>query len=612
MKRLRGEKGSALVMVMFMMLVLTLLGVAVLSAAVGGARRTLTRENDIQSLQLTQKTLDESVAYIAANLDGKAIDPDDLSVTLNRLVAQIPALEAEETAEGGGVQTELDLASGRLLSAVPVPDFPSGTIRGNASYTVTLTAEGSVNGVKRTMKQDVKVSMYPDFLNYAFGSEEDLILNGSPQIRGNIYAGGTLRVSNVANYAYKGSSLKQNSLFPVMKERSDNALPLAFVQSLDRFTLSENNYPERAVNRGTDGAVLSGELTKANVGKALGIDLSQIRIRSNEQFIRVDVGQSFRDKLSRALGVSPAALPDDNAGIASYLKSYEKALRMPVKPIEPIEPVNPNSADKEAQKRYEEEAAVYEKARAKYIEELTLYETALSELSQALSNMTGTVVFDGDLNVDGEWSRDLVLANKSNSSLSADSWLIVNGNLTVGNTVDNSALRLYSNILVTGSANLAGAINVDSTMFVLGGTTIQDAVITGASAGGEGEKEIVLISKGPILLNRIDAFSSTAQTLRGFFYTDDTAELYGVGSNFDLRGGFFAKKNLTVNAVVGNSTEDAGGQRISFDEQSPGQPSRFKVDYNSEVFEHQGLALPRVDKVRVKADKIRLADTPPD
>lgn len=50
-----NERGSALVLVMFVALLLTILGVAVLGATMGGAQRTETRENDVQSLHLAQR-----------------------------------------------------------------------------------------------------------------------------------------------------------------------------------------------------------------------------------------------------------------------------------------------------------------------------------------------------------------------------------------------------------------------------------------------------------------------------------------------------------------------------------------------------------------------------
>ncbi|CAM4395383.1 hypothetical protein [Saccharibacillus endophyticus] len=600
MRRFREEKGSALVMVMFMMLILTLLGVAVLSAAVGGARRTLTRENDIQSLQLTQKTLDESVAYIAEKLDGEKLKANVLGSTLQNVLTGIPALQASNAATGEGVKTELALASTRLLSAKASDDFAGNALKKESSYTVTLIAQSEINGVKRTLKQDVKVSLYPDFLNYAFGSEQDLILNGSPTIKGNIYAGKTLRVNNVANYAYRGQNLQKTSLFPRMQNRADGSQPLAFIQSLEDFTLSENGYAPRAVNRGADGAALSGELTIANVRKALDIDLSQVRIRKNEQFVKVDVDQSFRDKFIQALGLSESV---EIADYASYLNGYPNALKMPVKPVPPVRPVDPLSTDKTIQDQYKKELDAYEKAYTDYIQvQLPKYQKELSDLTTALTTMKSTVVFNGDLNVDGDWLKGLMQTAKS-----ASSWLIVNGNLTVNNTLDNTPLNIDSSILVTGAVNLGGKITVDSTLLTLGNTKIQDATITGVSKSGS-VKEIVLISKGPILLNRVDAFSqaNVAQTLRGFFYTDAAAELYGVGSNFDLQGGFFAKGNLTVNAVVGNSVEDASRQNIVFDDQTISKTSRFKVDYNDQVFNNQGLALPRVDQISVKAEKIEL------
>lgn len=79
LKRLKEERGSALVLVMFILLLLTILGLSVLSATIGGAQRTETRKNDVQSLHLAEKTLDEAVAYITSSLNKKIESNIDMS-----------------------------------------------------------------------------------------------------------------------------------------------------------------------------------------------------------------------------------------------------------------------------------------------------------------------------------------------------------------------------------------------------------------------------------------------------------------------------------------------------------------------------------------------------
>ncbi len=614
MKQWRGEKGSALVMVMFMMLILTLLGVAVLSAAVGGARQTLTRENDIQSLQLTQKVLDESVASIAAQINAKTANPDFKEINLKDALNEITN-SLDPAINKAGVKTEnLANASGKLLAKPEVKaDLASKVVNNGVdiftAYTITLRAGATVNGVERTLTQQVKVNMYPDFLNYAFGSENNLILNGTPLIKGNIYAGNMLQVSQIAKYRYKNNWLTQDSIFPKMKIGSSGQLPQAYVQSLDQFVVSKSGGPYTSVNSSRNGTE-----TDKRVKEALNIPLEQVKVKNNQKFIKIDVDQSVIDKLAEALGKSRKDVADNYGDLAGYLdKQTGIKIALPVEPPKPklLEEGPPSipsvTASDDVQKAYLSALKTYNDVKKGYEDALAKYQSELLSVKTKLSTMDSTVIYDdpahgSTLTLDGGLLSDLGTAGNK-----AGKWLIVKGDLIVNNTVSNTPLKIASNLLVTGNVTLAGPIDVDSTLFTLGKTTIQDASIHGIKDSGE-EKEIVLISKGEILLNRVDKFKNTADSLRGFFYTDSTAELYGVGTNFKLQGGFFAKGDLTVNAVFGDSKE--GDSRIQVVPQiDPGdsvENSRFQVDYNNQVFEHQGISLPHVPQVSVTAGKIQL------
>lgn len=109
-----NERGSALVLVMFVALLLTILGLAVLGATVGGAQRTETRENDVQSLHLAQKGLDETAAYIQTKLDGrKDIDPDHMEDEIKDIVLEI---KNKMVVDSYDVSTDLSGAGGTIKS----------------------------------------------------------------------------------------------------------------------------------------------------------------------------------------------------------------------------------------------------------------------------------------------------------------------------------------------------------------------------------------------------------------------------------------------------------------------------------------------------------------
>ncbi|TXK85384.1 hypothetical protein [Paenibacillus sp. N3.4] len=71
MKVLKEERGAALLLVLFIILVFAMLGLAVMSASIGGAVRSETKQKDVQSLHLADKALNEAVAMIQGMLQAK-------------------------------------------------------------------------------------------------------------------------------------------------------------------------------------------------------------------------------------------------------------------------------------------------------------------------------------------------------------------------------------------------------------------------------------------------------------------------------------------------------------------------------------------------------------
>ena len=66
---LRNQRGSTLLVVMLMMLVFTVLGLSILSASIGGAKRTEVRETQVEEDLTAIKQLNEAVAYIKSTIE---------------------------------------------------------------------------------------------------------------------------------------------------------------------------------------------------------------------------------------------------------------------------------------------------------------------------------------------------------------------------------------------------------------------------------------------------------------------------------------------------------------------------------------------------------------
>ncbi|AIQ61254.1 hypothetical protein [Paenibacillus borealis] len=612
---IESERGSALVLVMFVVLLLTILGLAVLGATVGGAQRSETRENDVQSLHLAQKGLNEAAAYIQSELQGlklEDIDPQSLGDILGKLDDNKSSLK---------VATELQSTSSGSVDGIEYDDNNDKKIgKQSIQYTITISSKAVVNGVERTLRQQVIIDSYPDFLKYVFGSQKTLRLNGSPILKGNVYAGEKLLVTNTPWYTYLGRRYPEVTLdFPKVTSNADgSALGEIHVQAMDNIKYKENFQPKESVSsedQEDNMTSLPGNETARNdiLNKILHVNSSNIKIKEKNKFVQINVEESFFDKLAQGLTLSKddstqktlrnsmrAEYNQSTAQLNSWIIGRSEVTHIQGMPVAPVK-VLPDA----------EEADIEQ-----YERDLNNYNMKL----QQLETLDSTMIFNGNLVVDGLAYKKLFYPPETSTQNDPKSgelprWFIVAGNLEINNfTADFLPVR--ANILVTGNVKIKGNVEFDSTMLVLGETTVEDANIKGirSSNGSNNEetKELVLISKGKVLINRLHAFAvnepSVEETMEAFFYTDSSGELYGVGSMFHLIGGFFAKDNLTVNAVTGKVVEPdplTGGSLVI--SQTPA-PERFVIDYKPDIYENQQSSLPRVQTVNVNVGPMQLVN----
>ncbi|MNW49107.1 hypothetical protein D3C74_265120 [compost metagenome] len=565
-----------------------------MGAALGGANRTEKAEDNVQSLHLAEKTLDEAVAYLVAQYDGEAMRPEDLAYDM--LQSQVDKLKPKIT------NPCLNGAEGIIIKAEPRELAADHT---HTSYSVKLTAEATVNNTKRTLQQEVIISSYPEFLNYAFGSEKDVIINGavySP--KGSVYAGNELKIDNWADYKYFTIDKWIKAAYPRLDLKDDNKV---FVQSLDAIKVHNLT---GVTPRGREEGDYTSYLRSSNpvIDDLLGISQSQIQIRSNKKFVSINVEETFIDKATEATGIDTARSEIKNAIDSGNYTAFSDKLvsygvtKMTTPPVKPTPPLDLNDTG----------------AMSEYLSKKATYDSYIAQFS----NISGSKLFDGDLELDGIEYKALEFTNNAQQGINGSSvkWFVVNGDLNIMNYNPDPGekLTIKGNILVTGDVTISGNVMVDATIYTLGKTTLQDAIIRGMGPVND-RKQLMMISKGKIFINRVDApsnhgsySSSNANTLDAFFYTDDTAELYGVGSVFWLNGGFFSKGTLTINAVRGDVTDDPGVD-FNFHSAQDGldkDKSRFVIEYYDKFFDNQSSALPRVEQLSVQVKSRKLISNP--
>lgn len=141
--------------------------------------------------------------------------------------------------------------------------------------------------------------------------------------------------------------------------------------------------------------------------------------------------------------------------------------------------------------------------------------------------------------------RNLQIGDKGNLIIPENQWLVVNGDLIIYPTPGDESLEISGNLLVTGDVEIHGTVKFDSTIISLGNVLVNNAKIEKIQENDT----LVLITQGNLVISRIKEFEDTANELNAFFYTDSSATLYGIGSNYKINGGVFAKGDLILNAI---------------------------------------------------------------
>lgn len=152
-------------------------------------------------------------------------------------------------------------------------------------------------------------------------------------------------------------------------------------------------------------------------------------------------------------------------------------------------------------------------------------------------------------------------------------------------------LTIARPLIVRGNLTIRGNVSFNSTVYTLGDTFIDRANILPIDE--EEGNSLILLSKGKILLNRINEFDNkTPTTLQAFMYSDseEVTKVYAVGSILEINGGLYSKGRLEVNVFRGKFAVTEGlSPKEYFDNANyfPAQgasDSRLKLTYNDSVF----------------------------
>lgn len=386
--------------------------------------------------------------------------------------------------------------------------------------------------------QKVYITGIPSFLKYAVGSRGTLTLNGSTYIeKGNIYANTGLNIANEAKYIFNGVDEVEPTTFPSV---ADTSKSLLFLED------------KNADIKNCSGECYSGKVKNESSFHPLNItDLASAfhpnpptYTKENTSFVEVDIEKTFKEKLQAS------GFVDDN--IDPYSMKIDEIIE--------------KGSNRQSVKK-------------------------ITSFTQIDNDPTKKgYLFDAP---DEESYIDI-----DNLELDKSKWLIINGSAIIENA-GTKKMNVAANILVTGDLTLKGDIAFNSTIYVLGKTTINNVNITGLANG-----ELILMTQGQLEIARINKFTNSTNSIKAYLYTNEDAEVYAMGSYLDVEGGIFARGNLEVNAFRGLAEDE--GTRIKFTgKENDETASRLKIKNNKKLFINQAQGLPKIDKLEVVTDLMK-------
>lgn len=568
---MKKQDGYTLIFVLVTLAVVSTLALIVIGINLQTKRATEVRKTEVSISYEARSLLNEAVAKVYNTFPTTRPISSDFSQQLNQLIFIT------------GTTTPLDYSSAikkenqplgtyhyKLIKSSEAPSSESGNVKILEITAIVSSHISNQPELKRTYTQRVSLSTLPSFLYHVLGSEDQLTLNGAPSITGNLFSTKSIRLSQIPLFSYKGTayspSVAGNWTAKPIIEGIVNVSPKTptEMKTFETCEIASKFCTETSAIWQPTSEPLTSLLDESGLTRV---------VSTPYEFSSLNYLYSFIEYLHRH------DLPIVESNIATSNKQID---------IEKLRTTLPNTK-------------------------------GVSILPIAATS----TVFDESLTINNP-NDNLFVTNASYTSpLSAilldkdieysSNPLILNGNLSI-QSVRSSAnpLKISRPLIVIGDLKISGNVAFNTTIFVLGKTTIDDANISSIN-----NNSMVLLSKGELLINRFDKFSQASNQIEAFLYSDSLSNnrIYTVGSNLSISGGLFTKGSLTINTFRGSFSSATSPTNLQdfvsrMSASSNRQNSRLQLTYNANIIKNQLSTLPVTDRIHLYVEPPQRLDQP--
>lgn len=590
--KVMDDRGSALIIVLLMVVIFTVIGTALLTSTLSGAKQVQYRESDTQALTYAEMGVDHVQAHIEGALE--EYKDEDGNIDLLTLAGFDPGSFIGDEFDFGEIFADLfkdiideefdldgEYTSNEYSYAVSGFNVDFSDDNNQIDGVIEFESEGAVDGITTKLRSTISVSAGGIFevLSYAVGAEGDVFLHGASTIKGNLYTGGDLFLANEA-HVFSGRDYYIPSLYACLD--SEQSRVMGDIMRIDNIS----NY-QRHISTQSGGGSYANINEKSLDNYFSCASPSVTRVDADFSSINVTGAQS-RFEIDTP-NQSPAlnrgnCIRSVWGGCAEYAST----------------PLNTNYNQQLIKPTFSHGS-------------ITPYLNRTHNIGGLHLTRTAQIRDGADLTFGWEDSED-----------NFHGGLYVDGNLYIGdpntssnaNNVNNyEDIRIKGPVYVNGNLIIRGAdAQFDSSLYVAGETEIRNSRLRGIQQLDDEESSLVLFGEGSVSISNISSFEnnrSRISRVRGFFYSNDSLEMYGVGSNIEIEGGLFAR-SIVLNAIRGDSHStvtsgyyNPGSTNWYFEpranqENLSEDDSRLRVIHNSNLIENPPDALPQAENITIR------------
>lgn len=553
----QNDKGYSLLLAICAILIFSILGLSLITLTSNGVAKNTNREEIIQAQDLSAKGVDYAVGDIQKALEeqivatpmGKTEFGTFLDTTLNNVSLKCPAIGTPIPNNIGYlIPAENNNSTKVCIEAVNMITNASGITEEKDKYKriVTFRSVGIVNDKEHTSKLDVIIGTdaIPDQLRYAISSNENgsIYLYGGVDITGDIKTAKDLIIHN-QGYSLNGTTPNwHDSVYTRMKADIKSVTPKIILPETGSIYVNKNTSHLRSENN------------------ILNLDVTNHL--SNYSIYRANIASTANQLRSTLF---------DSSSVTTVTKSLESD------------------------------------------------EVNIQEKVQNLYQFGGYSTFHNN-------SLSINNYNKNNVNLSKDDIVLIGDTRTVNTTCKSYSSRgrctswntreefdkgtfkiAASSVNLRGQYHVYGDLTIensslysDAIIYVDGDVEITDSTLNGListdSEGKDSEGTLIIFATGEIRIINISKYSNESSKIKGFFYSQDTLNMFGVLSNIQVQGGL-SGENVILSALRGKYTERGStdsrqiqSRLVDHDgnQNTPSVPekqSRLRIIYDQELIE---------------------------